>query len=70
MMFDALSKELYSLKQGLGENMAKFGMQSLQQIQILQSKYLGRIQPEHIEEMKWDHFYEVPEPQVPMYVGP
>ena len=40
MMFDALSKELYSLKQGLGENMAEFGVQSVpQQVQILQSEF-------------------------------
>ena len=26
MTFDVLSKELYSLKQGLGENVAKFGV--------------------------------------------
>ena len=29
-----------------------------QQVQILQSEYLGRIQQEHIEEMKWDCFFE------------
>ena len=56
MTFDALSKELYSLKQGSGENMAKFGVHLSQQVQILQSEYLGRIQQEHIEEMKQDHF--------------
>ena len=37
MMFDALSKELYSLKQGLSENVAVFGVHLLQQVQILQS---------------------------------
>ena len=58
MMFDTLSKELYSLKQGSGENVTKFGVCLSQQVQILQSEYLGRIQQEHIEEMKWDHFYE------------
>ena len=43
MTFDALSKELYSLKQGSRENVAKFGVHLLQQVQILQSEYLGRI---------------------------
>ena len=52
MTFDTLSKELYSLKQGSGENMAKFGVCLSQQVQILQSEYPGRIQQEHIEEMK------------------
>ena len=52
IMFDALSKELYSLKQGSGENVAEFGVCLLQQVQILQSEYLRRIQQEHIEEMK------------------
>ena len=52
MTFDTLSKELNSLKQGSGENVAKFGVHLSQQVQILQSEYLGRIQPEHIEEMK------------------
>ena len=36
MMFDTLSKELYSLKQGLGENAADLGVHLLQQVQILQ----------------------------------
>ena len=52
MMFDALSKELYSLKQGSRENVAEFRVHLLQQVQILQSEYLGRIQQEHMEEMK------------------
>ena len=38
--------------------MAEFGVHLLQQVQIPQSEYLGRIQQEHVEEMKWDHFYE------------
>ena len=58
MTFNALGKELYSFKQGSGENMAEFGVQLLQQVQILQSEDPGRIQQEHIEEMKQDHFYE------------
>ena len=58
MMFDALSKELYSLKQGSGENLAEFRVHLLQQVQILQLEYLGQIQWEHTEEMKQDHFYE------------
>ena len=58
MTFDALSKELYSLKQGLSENIAEFGVHLLQQVQILQSEYPRRIQPEHMEEMKHDCFYE------------
>ena len=63
MMFDTLNKELYSLKQGSGENVAKFGVQLSQQVQILQCEYPGRIQQEHIEEMKWDHFYECLNPE-------
>ena len=38
MTFDALSKELYFLKKGSGENVAKSGVHLLQQIQILQSE--------------------------------
>ena len=38
--------------------MAKFGVHLLQQVQILLLEYLGRIQQKHMEEMKWDHFYE------------
>ena len=52
MMFDALSKELYSLKQGSRENVAEFRVHISQQGQILQSEYLGRIQQEHVEQMK------------------
>ena len=36
MTFDILSKELYSLKQGSGEDIAKFNMHLSQQVQILQ----------------------------------
>ena len=58
MAFNTLSKDLYSLKQGSGENVAEFGVHFSQQVQILQSEYLGRIQQEHIEEIKQGHFYE------------
>ena len=58
MTFDGHSKELYSLKQGLGKNGAEFRVHLLQQVQILQSEYPGRIQMEHIEEMKYDHSNE------------
>ena len=51
MMFDGVSKELYSLKQGLSKDIAQFRVHLLQQVQILQSEYPGRIQPEHIEEI-------------------
>ena len=52
MMFHTLSKELYSLKQGSTENVAKLKVHLSQQVQILQSKYLGRIEQEHVEDMK------------------
>ena len=58
MMSDALSKELYPLKQTSGENVAQFVVHLSQQVQILQSEYLGRIQQEHVGKMKTDHFYE------------
>ena len=35
MTFDALSKELYFLKQELGDNVAEFGVCLSQQVQIL-----------------------------------
>ena len=56
--FNALSKELYSLKQGMGENMAEFGVHLSQQVQILQMEYPSRIQQQHVEEVKQDHFYK------------
>ena len=56
MMFDILSKELYSLKQGLGENVVEFRMHLLQQIQTIQLEYPGRTQPEHVGEMKYGLF--------------
>ena len=56
-MFNVLSKELSSLNKGLGENIAEFGVQMSQQVQILQLEYPGRIQSEHMEEMKHDCFY-------------
>ena len=58
MMFDALSKELYSLKEGLWEKVAEFRVCLLQQVQILQLEYPGSIRPKHVEEMKHDCFYK------------
>ena len=58
MTFDALSKELYSFRQGSSKNKAEFRVHLLQQVQILQSEYPQRIQPEHMEEMKCGCFYE------------
>ena len=58
MMFDALSKELYSLKQGLSKNVAELGVHLSQQVQIHQSEYPGGIHLEYWEEMKCDWFYE------------
>ena len=49
MTFDTLSKELYSLKQTSGENVAEFAVHLSQQVHILQLEYLGRIQQEHVE---------------------
>ena len=58
MMFDTLSKELYSFKQGTSENLADFEVHFSQLVHILQSEYPGRIQLEHLEEMKCDHLYK------------
>ena len=58
MTFDTLSKELCSLKQAPGENVAEFGVHLSQQVQTLQLEYPGWIQKEHAEEMIWDQFYE------------
>ena len=58
MIFDTLGKELYSLKQGMGENVAEFGVCLSQQVQIVQMECPGRIQQEHVEEVKWDCFYK------------
>ena len=58
MTFNALSKELHSLKQGMGENVTEFGVCLSQQVQILQTEYPSRIQLEHVEEVKQDYFYE------------
>ena len=63
MTFDVLSKELYSLKEGMGENVAEFGVHLCQQVQILQMEYPGRIKQEHVDELKWDHFYKSLSPE-------
>ena len=44
MTFDALNKELYSLKQGSSNNVTRFQIHLLKQVQILQSEYPGKIQ--------------------------
>ena len=58
MTFNTLSKELYSIKQGMGENMAEFRVHLSQQVQILQTEYPGRIQQGNMMEVKQNHFYE------------
>ena len=58
MTLNALSKEHYSLKQGMGENVGEFGVCLSQQVQILQMEYSCSIQKEHVEEVKQDCFYE------------
>ena len=59
MRFKALSKELYSLKQGSSKNIAEFTVHLLQQVQIHQTVSPGRIQLEHVEDMKHDHSMRV-----------
>ena len=63
MTFNTLSKELYFLKQGMGENVTEFRVCLSQQVQILQMEYPGRIQQEHVEEVKWDCFTEALSPK-------
>ena len=63
MTLDALSKELYCLKQGMGENVAEFRVCLSQQVQILQMEYPHRIQPDHVEEMKQYCFYKILSPE-------
>ena len=58
MTFNTLSKEHYSTKQGMGKNVAEFGVCLSQQVEILQMEYTGRIQQEHVKEVKWDHLYK------------
>ena len=58
MTFNALSKQLYSLEQGMGENVPEFRVCLSQQVQILQMEYPSRTQIEHVEEVKQDCFYE------------
>ena len=63
MTFDAWSKELYSLRMVMGENVAEFRVHLSHQVQILQMEYPGRIQQEHVKEVKGDHFYECISPE-------
>ena len=58
MIFNTLSKDLYTVKQGIGENMTELRVCLSQQVQILQMEYPGRIQQVHVEEVKWDCSYE------------
>ena len=44
LTFDTLSKKLYSFKQGMGENVAEFGVCLSHQAQILQIEYPSIIQ--------------------------
>ena len=63
MTFDTLSKERYSFKQGMGENVAEFRVHLSKQVQILQMEYPSRIQQGHVEEGKQDCFYECFSPE-------
>ena len=57
-IFHSLQGFLGDLARSLGENVAEVMVHLLQQVQILQLEYPRRIQPEHVEEMKHDCFYE------------
>ena len=61
--FNVLGKEHYSLRQGTGENVAKFKVCLSQLVQILQMEYPSRIQQEHVEEVKPDCFYKSLSPE-------
>ena len=63
LIFNALSKELYSPNQGLGENVAEYRVCLSQQVQKLQLEYQGRVWPKHVEEIKCDCFYEGLKPE-------
>ena len=66
MTFDTLSKELYFLKQGSGENVAEFGVHLSQQVQILSGKDPTRAhRGDEVRSLLWG-----PEPQILMNVGP
>ena len=43
MTFSVLSKEHYSLRQGMGENVGEFGVHLSQQVQVLLKEYPCRI---------------------------
>ena len=58
MTFDALTKDLYSLKQGMWKNVAEFWVCLSQQVQILHMESPSRIQQEHVQEVKQDCFCE------------
>ena len=71
MMFDALSKELYSLKQGSGENIAEFRVCLSQLIMTYTPVRVSRKDPTGAhrgDEVRL--LLQGPEPQTPMNVGP
>ena len=65
MTFDTLSKELYSLKQGMGENVAEFGVCLSQQSSDTPDRVSQQNPTGACTGGKQDHFYEglIPEYQ-------
>ena len=56
---DALSKELFQLQMGKKETVSDLGVHLLRHLQILMALFPECFPPDHIAELKWDHFFRV-----------
>ena len=70
MTFGTPSKELYFLKQGSGENVAKFGVCLSQQVQILQFEVSRKNSTGACRGNEAGLLLQWPEPQIQMNAGP
>ena len=57
-VLDALNQELFQLWMGKKETVSEWGCICQGHLQILMATFPEHFPPDHIAELKWDHFYE------------
>ena len=56
-VLDALNQELFQLQMADKETVSDWGVQLSRHLQILAASFPDCFPPDHVAELKWDHFY-------------
>ena len=54
---DALNQELFQLQMANKETILDWGIHLSRHLQVLAASFPNHFPPDHIAELKWDHFY-------------